>query len=62
MPTTTFEQTQTGGIGNFTAYAWSNSANWTNGVPVNGGTVVFNQGTPPTPTATTISRRCISTI
>jgi hypothetical protein len=40
---TTFQQSQTGPAGNFTGYVWSNAANWTNGVPANGGTVVFDQ-------------------
>ena len=47
--TTTFQQGQTGSVGNFLGYAWSNSANWTNGVPVDGDTVVFNQGTTSNP-------------
>jgi hypothetical protein len=48
MPST-FQQGQTSSVNNFTGYAWSNAANWTNGVPVNGSSVVFNQGTTANP-------------
>ena len=44
MPTT-FQQGATGTVGNFQGYLWSLVPNWTNGVPVIGGNVIFNQGT-----------------
>ena len=39
---TSFQQIQTTPVGIFSVYAWSSTANWTSGVPVNGSQVAFN--------------------
>src|SRR6185437_7634087 len=39
---TAFKQTTTALVGGSPQYLWSDSTNWTNGVPVNGSTVTFS--------------------